>query len=87
MIEITAEVLLDARSKLGRVLEIRITTNDEFVNNTLPTPFILRKTFVKGTTQKAIRQNLKSEIEGIVISVKNKIKDEGLVGRKLVFTV
>ena len=86
-VKIKAEVIKDAISKGGRVIGIRVSTDDEFINQLLEAPFTFNKTFPINISAQAIIQVFKSEMSSTINSLKQRIKDETLQGKKLEFDV
>jgi len=87
MVKINAEIIKDAVSKKGRVIGIRVTTNDELINQLLEAPFIFNKTFPINISAQAIVQVFKSDMSSTINSLKQRIKNETLQGKKLEFDV
>ena len=87
VVRVKATVTGDKISKNGRSITVRVETDDEDVNSILKSPFELTKTFPINIVMSKIRQVLKSEISSMINSVKQRVKDEGLTGKELVFNV
>jgi len=87
VVRVFAEVTKDAISVSGRVIAVTVNTNDEFINKLLPTPYIFNKTFPLGTSTNTIKKEFKSDISSTINSIKQRITDESLEGRKLEFNV
>ena len=76
--KITATVLLDALNSTGRVIRLRVTTDDSEVNALLGTPFEFQKTYPINIKLGKLKQQLKSDISGTINNAKQRIDDEGL---------
>jgi len=87
MVKVKAKVVLDANSPKGRVIGVRIETDDEFINQTLGLPTVIQKTYPINATGQEIRRDFKSNIVGLVNSAKNRLKEQSLRDREFVIEV
>jgi len=87
MVKVKAEVIKDAISKSGRVIGIRVSTDHELINQLLESPFTFNRTFPINMSAQAIIQIFKSDMSSTINSLKQRIKNETLQGKKLEFDV
>jgi len=87
MVKVTAKVIQDARSRQGRLLTVRVITDDEEINKLISSPYIFRRTYPQNSTARSIRDDVKLEITSIVLNAQSKIKDEGLMNKEFEFEV
>jgi len=83
MVKINAKVVLDANSPEGRVVGLRVETDDQFINQTAGLPSTIQKTYSINATAQQIIQDMKQTIKDLIKSAKSRIKDESLLGRTL----
>ena len=83
MVKVNAKVVLDANSPNGRLIGIRVETDDEFINQTLGLPSVIQKTFAINATAGQIRKALRQDILQLINNTKKRIKDESLLGKEL----
>jgi len=62
MVKVTAEITLDSLTNNGRVLGIRVESDDEFINKLLNAPFIYSKTYPVNLPTQIIRKKFKQDI-------------------------
>ena len=87
MVKVSAEVVQDAISKNGRLIGVSWKTDDELINKILSTPRVWRNTFGVTVTNGQIRKHFKREVISSVNSANDKLKEEGLTGKKMVFEI
>jgi len=87
MVKVTAEITLDALTDKGRVVGIRVNSDDVFINNLLGAPFMFQDTYPINLPNQAVTTKFKQDISAIIRGAKNRIRDDSLRGKKLEFDV
>ena len=87
MVNVTAKVIQDARSRQGRLITIQIITDDKEINKLINSPYIFRKTYPQNSTSKDVKQDVELEVTSLVLGAKSKITDETLMNREFKFEV
>ena len=83
MVKINAKVVLDANSPKGRMIGIRVETDDDFLNQTIGLPSVIQKTYPINATANQIRIDMKQTIKDLIRSVNRRLKDESLLGKEM----
>ena len=83
MVKINAKVTLDAVSLKGRVIGVRVETDDEFVNQVLGLPSVIQKTYAINASAQEVRKDMKRTIKDLIRNAKQRLKDETLMGKEM----
>lgn len=76
--KVTAKLLKDAISRDGRVIKMRIDTDNKEINALIDAPFEFQKTYPINIKLGDLKQQLKSDISGTINSLKQRLDDESL---------
>ncbi len=87
MVKINAKVTIDAVSLKGRVIGVRVNTDDEFINQTLGLPSIIQKTYPINISAQSIRKDMRSIIKSLINNAKQRIVDQSLIGKEMEITI
>jgi len=83
MVKISAKVTTDAVSLKGRVIGVRVDTDDPFINQVIGLPKVIQKTYPISISAQDIRKDMRETIKDLIKGAKKRLKDDSLFGKEM----